>query len=164
MRITKRKADELAKHSTRQESDNQTPIPAEDMKSLREEIQIRIPVVAPGGGTGQGTTLFRDNCPDFWFAKCELNTRAVTSVYRLQSGHWTLAHSLAPNGICTWETLEETSDHVLWQCQRFIQERKNLNKGLQHECNQDKDVKLSRAYINQRRQRGGCGPKYNRTW
>jgi hypothetical protein len=35
-----------------------------------------------------------------------------------------------PNGTCTCGASEETPDHVLWQCQRFTRERKNLTKGL----------------------------------
>jgi hypothetical protein len=35
-----------------------------------------------------------------------------------------------PNGICTYQTSEETPDHAFWQCQKFTKERMNLIKGL----------------------------------
>jgi hypothetical protein len=80
-------------------------------------------------------TLFLDEGPKPWFAKCKLNRWAVTSICQLWRGHKALAHSLAcfnivPNGICTCQTAAETPDHVFWQCQRFTKERKNLTKGL----------------------------------
>jgi hypothetical protein len=71
----------------RQWRDSRIHIPAEDMKSLwrkksKEESQLWHQEEGQVRGR-QYFTLVLEKGPNPWFAKCKLNRRAVTSIYRL---------------------------------------------------------------------------------
>ena len=85
-------------------------------------------------GKDKGKEYFKDmykKSAKPWFEKVHHSRHTIVTINRLRSNHYNLNASLARSHIvndanCKCGEFEETIDHVLWQCNLYNQQRKDL--------------------------------------
>jgi hypothetical protein len=112
---------EKGKHSIRLGRDSQIPIPTEDMRSLRRKSPKRNPSCGTrrwDESVDSNTSLFLDNGPNPWFAKCKLNRRVIDDLHLLPRSGTQPWHVLilCQTGSAHVKHLKTPPHHVFWQC------------------------------------------------
>lgn len=70
-----------------------------------------------------------------WFHKHNISRKAIVSINRLRSNHSSLNNSLVkinvvPSDLCECGKSPDTPDHIFWCCEKHVEERKIMEKGL----------------------------------
>ena len=134
-------ADVNAKQAIRKGVDTQELIPSTDFKGywknlMKEELHewfMNYKALNKGRYYFEN---FYDISRDPWFVKYNLERKAIVSINRLRSNHSSLKSSLFRKDIVSDDTcdcdmrVEQTSEHIIFQCNLFDKERRQLMKVL----------------------------------
>lgn len=132
------KADFLAKEAIRDGIDSQIDLPLEEIKNHWRSLMVKeLTDWCHHESINRGSFCrnFLEEGRHPWFKNFNTSRRTVTSICRLRSCHTSLKASLyhfkiVDSPLCTQCKVEETEDHVFWNCMNFSSQRKILKREL----------------------------------